>query len=160
MYPRMATESFQDRSELYGVYRTTRSIYFVFLALFLTYGLASRTLVPEESGLPTANEAEKLFQIIPFLAAFEVFMVLYFRFRRISAITRTASAEDPVKLLRAARFLYIICWVLSLSVALLGYALIFFSGEANVAYPFFLGSGVLFALTYPRKPALLADAGQ
>ncbi|MBI4467150.1 MAG: hypothetical protein HY656_06980 [Acidobacteria bacterium] len=129
--------------------RVVKVLYF---ALFATVGiywfvleLIARQREPAELGL--------LKTVLQALAAVTLFAVLYLRFARIGSLVADPAAEPTVQLARL-RMLYILCFTLAESVALYGFVLRILGGAREEAIPFFLGSGLLFVLCYPRPRQL------
>jgi hypothetical protein len=87
---------------------------------------------------------------LPLVAGFDALLALYFRYARLGSVLAEVSGDFRRRMTHARMF-YIICWVLSESVALFGFAIPFFTANLNDAAPYFVASVALFALCYPKS---------
>jgi hypothetical protein len=127
-------------------------IYFCLLASVGLYWVALVLLVQDREPVDMAPWRIPL--IIEAAATFLV--TLYLRYARIGPLLEDTASELTRRLSRL-RFFYILSYVLSESVALVGFALAFLAANPNEFLPFFAATIVLFLLCYPQKPKTLTE---
>ena len=130
-----------------------RVMYFILLGAVAAYWFAVVEIF-DKGLLQTPIRVENVGMIKLILALVAVAdggLLLFFRYWRITSLVG-GPASDPERFLARLRADYIVCFMVSESVALYGFLLRLIGGDSGDAIPFFLGSVVLFLLCYPRVP--------
>ncbi len=135
--------------ELRAFHLVNKVIYGALLSSVAAYGLVLKFVIvpqaePAEAGIDT------LLKLLPLVAGGDALIALYFRFARLGPLLAEVGG-DVRRRMNQIRFLYILCWVLSESVALFGFAIPFFTARLEDAAPYFVGSIALFLLCYPKS---------
>ena len=137
-------------NEVTAFHLVNKVIYGAFLFSLVAYWLAHMFVnVPRAQA--TGPVAFPLQEFLPFIAGADALIALYFRFARLGPLLSEVGG-DIRRRMNQMRFFYLICWVLSESVALLGFAIPFFTARLEDAAPYFVGSIALFLLCYPKSP--------
>ena len=142
------------QADLAAFNRFAKILYF---ALFATVGLYWMVL---EMLAPKIASAEVGFlkTIFLALAAGTGAGVLLLRFGRIPPVLADTTG-DAANRIQRLRLYYILCYTLSESVALYGFALRMLGARREDAALFFGAAVVLFLLCYPRLPEMLSGLG-
>ena len=120
----------------------------IHLVLFATVGMY--WVVLEQLQLPACGEMpEALHTGFALLALATAGGVGFLRWQRIPAVALDSRLAPEVQRARL-RVFYLVCFLLSESVALYGFALRLLGESREGVVPFFLGAGALFLLCYPR----------
>ena len=128
--------------------QTKRFLLILWVVLFVVIGLYWYVLQMIQ---PSIRDVTSVGNVILGLAIAMAGVVLYLRLVRIGSIlslATPASAKDLGTLQKH----YILCYSLSLSVALDGFVLRFMGATNYQAAPFFIGAVALFLVCYPRLP--------
>lgn len=80
-------------------------------------------------------------------------IVLYLRFVRVPDLFSSSEPMDPSQLAKKAWILFIVCYVLSESTALFGFALAFMRGDSRYYVPLFVAGVLLMLACYPAFPS-------
>lgn len=103
-------------------------------------------IVPQAE--PAATDFDTLRKFLPWVAGVDALLALYFRFARLGPLLSEVGG-DSRRRMNHLRFFYILCWVLSESVALFGFSIPFFTANLEDAATYFIASIALFLLCYP-----------
>ena len=126
--------------------RFLKTVFFVLVLSVLLYGVALKLVQIPATSRPPGNMNTGLMIV----AGTTALIVLYLRFKKIGALLSPDVATPSPERLGRTQALFILCFVLSQSVALYGFVLGFMGAETRDVLPFFVGALVLFALCYPR----------
>jgi hypothetical protein len=80
-------------------------------------------------------------------------VVLYLRFVRLPVLFSADGPTDENKLVVQFRLNYILCFVVSETTALFGFALAVMHGDLKIYLPLYLGGVLLMALCFPQFPS-------
>jgi len=100
---------------------------------------------------PPIRDVEAIHPWILGLAAVEAGIVLYLRVVCIGRLL-TSATPASTKEIGKLRMYYVLCFGLSLSVALYGFVLRMMGADNFQAAPCFIGAVLLFLICYPRVP--------
>jgi len=126
--------------------RYLKIVFFVLVFWVLLYGVVlKRVQIPAASHPPGS-----MITGLMIVAVTTALIVLYLRFKKIGALLPPDVATPLPERLGRTQALFILCFVLSQSVALYGFVLGVLGAENRDVLPFFVGALVLFALCYPR----------
>lgn len=126
-----------------------KTVFFALVLSVLLYGVALKFVQIPASSQPPGSMKTGLMVV----AGATALIVLYLRFKKIVGLVSVDDATPLTERLGRIRAVFILCFVLSESVALYGFALGFLGAGIRDVLPFFVGALVLFALCYPRIPA-------
>lgn len=127
--------------------RFAKILYFVLFATVGVYWAVAELVAP---GMD-ASERGALKLILSLFAAATAAAVLYLRFARIPPLLENPTIETGRRLAQLRMF-YILCFVLSETVALYGFVLRLLGASRADTNLLFGGAVVLFLLCYPRTP--------
>jgi len=129
--------------------RFLKIVFFVLVFWVLLYGVALKTVQIPAGSHPPASMKTGLMIV----AGAVSLIVLFLRFRKIDALLSPEVTTPLPERLAKIRALFIVCFVLSESVALCGFALGYMGAGARDVVPVFVGALVLFGLCFPGIPS-------
>jgi hypothetical protein len=133
--------------------RFLRIVYAAMAGSVFVYLIVLEAIASDLEPQPVAT----LRTVLIVLAAILATVVLFLRFSVLAGLLSPVASAVPEDRAAKVRTYYIICFALAETVGLLGFVVRFVGGSRADAFPFFVGSFILFAACFPSVPDDLAN---